>query len=156
MPTHRRIDASFNAMAVKRQIDEAVVVVRKSLDASRNPQQPADVPHTYDDKFRIVELASRAALQVQLNTLTNGFALTPEKVRRLQEQRGNKTVTLRLNCSTECRHKDTRTREEESATRSEKTGVFGTTTVKQVTTITEHFWEYGVAWAVTEIGRAHV
>ena len=147
----RRVDSSFSALQVKREIDAAVVVVRKSLDATRNPQHPAEVPHTYDDKFRVVELASRAALAVQLNTLAAGFGLSAEKVQALQKARGKQTVSLRLTSSTECAHTDTRTREEESATRTEKKGPFGKTTYKSVTTITEHFWNYRVSWEVSAV-----
>lgn len=147
----RHVVSSFDALQVRQEINTAVGVVRKSLDATRNPQHPADVPHTYDDKFRIVELASRAALAVQLNTLAAGFGLTPEKVQALQKARGNKTVSLRLTCSTECTFTETRTREEESATRLEKQGVFGKTTYQSVTTITEHFWDYSVQWELSAV-----
>ena len=147
----RLVVSSFNALQVRQEINTAVGVVRKSLDATRNPQHPADVPHTYDDKFRIVELATRAALAVQLNTLAAGFGLTPEKVQALQKARGNKTVSLRLTCSTECTFTETRTREEQSATRLEKQGVFGKTTYQSVTTITEHFWDYSVQWELAAV-----
>lgn len=146
----RVIDSSFRAAEVRQQIDQAVTVVRKSLDATRNPQHPSEVAHTYDDKFGIVELATRAALAVQLNTLANGFGLTPERVQALQAARGNKTVTLRYDGSTTCAFRETRTREEESATRLEKQSVLGKTTYKSVTTITEHFWKYTVGWSAAE------
>jgi hypothetical protein len=147
---------AFQAWRVREEINQAVAVVRKSLDATRNPQHPADVPHSYDDKFRVVELASRAALAVQLNTLANGFGLTPEKVQQLQETRGNQTVTLRVTSNTTCAFSETRTREEQSATRFEKQGVFGKTTYQNVTTITEHLWTYSVAWEVVAyLGSDH-
>ena len=147
----RRIDGSFRELAVRRQIEEAVVVVRKNLDATRNPQHPADVPHTYDDKFRIVELASSAALTAQLNTLSAGLGLNPGIIAKLQEARGKKTVSLRFSCNTSSTFKETKTREEESATRHEKQGVFGKTTWKSVTTITEHYWNYHVSWKVEAV-----
>jgi hypothetical protein len=140
---------ALRAAEVRAEIHQAVAVVRKSLDATRNPQYPSTVPHTYQDKFLMVELATRAALAVQLNTLANGFGLTPERVQALQAARGNKTVTLRYDGDTTCAFRETRTREEESATRLEKQGVLGKTTYKSVTTITEHFWTYTVGWSVS-------
>jgi hypothetical protein len=156
MPSQRPSDASFQAWRVREEITQAVAVVRKSLDATRNPQHPADVPHSYSDKFRVVELASRAALAVQLNTLAIGFGLTPDRVQQLQETRGNHTVTLRVTAETTCVFSETRTREEQSAMRLEKQGVFGKTTFQNVTTITEHFWTYSVFWEVVAyLGSDH-
>mmetsp|Transcript_37204 Transcript_37204/g.54779 ORF Transcript_37204/g.54779 Transcript_37204/m.54779 type:complete len:923 (+) Transcript_37204:98-2866(+) len=136
-------------LGIKQNVEKAVADVRKALDATRNPRHPEDVPHTYDDKFAIVELVTRAALTTQLNTLANGFALSQDAIAKLQAERGNQTVTLRFNSSTSNTFKETKTREEESATRHEKQGVFGKTTYKSVTTITEHYWDYTVSWAVS-------
>jgi hypothetical protein len=36
--------------------------VRKILDTTKHPARAADVPHTYDDKYGLVEQASKAAI----------------------------------------------------------------------------------------------
>ena len=138
----------FGADGFRVKLDAALLDVRKSLDASRNPQFLGDVPHSYADKFATAELVTRAALATQLETLCAGFGLTADVAQQLLSSRGDKTVTLRYKCSTQCAFLRTTEREEASASRHEKQGPFGTTTFQSVTTIYEHFWEYTVAWSI--------
>ncbi len=58
-------------------------------------------------------------------------------------------MTLRYDGNTTCAFRETRTPEEESATRLEKQSVLGKTTYRSVFTITEHFWKYTVGWSVS-------
>ena len=46
-------DAQFRA-----RVDATLGVLKQILDNERNPELPADVPHTYDDKFGLVEFLS--------------------------------------------------------------------------------------------------
>lgn len=152
MPHHRaRRRPHKPVQDVLEDINAAVQVVRKSLDATRNPRRLHDVPHTYDDKYRVVELATQAALATQLNTLTAGFGLSAEKLATLQATRGKQTVTLRFTCSSTCVLKSRRKREEEAATRTEKKSVFGKTTYTSVTTYTDFFWNYTVNWRLDAV-----
>jgi hypothetical protein len=43
-----------------------IVLVRTILDTTKNPQRPADVPHTYDDKFALVERATLSTISALL------------------------------------------------------------------------------------------
>ena len=133
------------------RIDDAVVVVRKCLDATRNPCRLDEVPHKYDDKFGVVERATQAAIAVQLNTLAAGFGLSGHNLAALQADRNKQAVTLRFACSTSCTFKRRRKREEEAATRTEVKGIFGKTSYTSVTTYTDFFWDYKVDWRVDAV-----
>jgi hypothetical protein len=85
-------------------LNVALEEMRRVLDATRMPQHAADVPHTYADKYAVVERATQAALVAQLSTLSEGFGLTPDKLRALARaaRAANKTVTLRLDQASSC------------------------------------------------------
>ena len=134
--------------SLKKTIDESIAVVRKALDATRLPAHPDSVPHSYEDKFRIVELVARASLATYLNTLAAGLGLSPEKLQQLQKLRGRKTVSLRFHVTAVCSPGETRTRDVKSDTRLEKQGVFGKTTYQAVHTVVERFWNYKVEWGI--------
>jgi hypothetical protein len=139
-------------LQAERKIRNAVDSVRQSLDAVRNPRSPAGVQHTYDDKFAMVELATRTAMAVQLTTLAEAFGLLPTVRQELQASRGNRTVTLRLASAVDCDFVDTRVREETNKVKKtvdkQKSGSFwgggseSETVVSVVETITEHRWDY--------------
>lgn len=135
--------------SLKKTIDESIVVVRKALDATRLPAHPDAVPHSYEDKFRIVELAARASLATYLNTLAAGLGLTSDKLQQLQKLRGRKTVSLRFHVTAVCTPGETRTRDVKSDTRMEKQGLFGKTTYQAVHTVVERFWNYKVEWGIS-------
>jgi hypothetical protein len=151
-------DTAWAMLAVERNITAATASVRQALDAARNPASPTSVPHTYNDKFAMAELATRAALSVQLATLAEGFALSPEARGALNAARGGRTVTLRLTSSASCGLVQSRVVEVESPTRtvvkSENSGGFwgvhlsSEHTVTQVEKVTEHVWDYRVTHVV--------
>jgi hypothetical protein len=60
---------TFTDYAFRAQVDDALETVRKILDTTKHPVRPADVPHTYDDKFDLVEQASKAAIVATANAL---------------------------------------------------------------------------------------
>ena len=45
-----------------RKMDAALARVRTVLDRTRDPRSPADVPHTYGDKFLLAEFLGRATV----------------------------------------------------------------------------------------------
>ena len=55
-----------------RKLDAALAKVRTILDRTRDPRSPADVPHSYDDKFVLAEFLGRASVA--------SLALCPETV----------------------------------------------------------------------------
>ena len=60
---------SFQEYQFRSAVDEALTTVRKILDTTKHPARAADVPHVYDDKYGLVEQASKAALVATANAL---------------------------------------------------------------------------------------
>jgi hypothetical protein len=60
---------SFSEYTFRAQVDDALDTVRKILDTTKHPARPADLPHTYDDKYGLVEQASKAAIVATANAL---------------------------------------------------------------------------------------
>jgi len=60
---------SFSEYTFRAKVDDALDTVRKILDTTKHPARPADVPHTYDDKYGLVEQASKAAIVATANAL---------------------------------------------------------------------------------------
>ena len=60
---------SFQDYQFRSAVDEALTTVRKILDTTKHPARAADVPHVYDDKYGLVEQASKAALVATANAL---------------------------------------------------------------------------------------
>ena len=58
------------------RIDAALARIRTLLDNTRHPTIPADVPHAYDDKYRLVEFVTRASVAGVLSCL-EAAGLTP-------------------------------------------------------------------------------
>ena len=50
-------------------LQNVLVEMRRVLDATRHPKHAADVPHTYTDKFTVVERATQVSICVRLSTL---------------------------------------------------------------------------------------
>lgn len=70
---------SFTDYEFRAKVDAALDTVRKILDTTKHPARPADVPHVYDDKYALVEQATKAAIVASMNALevfgVNGTAL---------------------------------------------------------------------------------
>jgi hypothetical protein len=60
---------SFDEMQFRATVDRALVTVSKILDTTKHPARAADVPHVYDDKYGLVEQASKAALLATANAM---------------------------------------------------------------------------------------
>jgi hypothetical protein len=60
---------SFSEYTFRAKVDDALDTVRKILDTTKHPARPADVPHTYDDKYGLVEQATKAAIVAAGNAL---------------------------------------------------------------------------------------
>lgn len=124
----------------------ALTRVRAILDRTRDPRSPADVPHSYDDKYVLAEFlgrASVASLMLALETL----GLDEAGLATLRGWAATRSVTLRLRAQEECSFVREVTRKVESAQEhvtEVRTFLGGKTTRtdKIVTTITEHIWRY--------------
>ena len=60
---------TFQDYQFRATVDEALSTVRKILDTTKHPARAADVPHVYDDKYGLVEQASKAALVATANAM---------------------------------------------------------------------------------------
>ncbi len=137
---------SYNEIEFRRRVDAALVRVRKVLENTRNPQYAADVPHTYDDKFALVEFMGRTAVAALLQCLET-IGLTPKDLETLRAWASTRAVTLRLTAQEDCKFLREETRKVESATEhvTETRGFLGnksTRTEKVVTTVREYFWSF--------------
>ena len=144
-------DSDVRAKAeIDAALQRALVEMRKVLDATRNPKIPADVEHTYDDKYAVVNQATQAALVAQLNILCDGFGLSAGKLAQLQKlaAENHKTVILRFDQSSSCEYADTVEHEVEGPAIVSK-GLFGKTTHKNITRVIHHVWKYEVEWAIS-------
>jgi hypothetical protein len=59
----------FDEMQFRATVDRALVTVSKILDTTKHPARAADVPHVYDDKYGLVEQATKAALVATANAM---------------------------------------------------------------------------------------
>jgi hypothetical protein len=59
---------SYDEARFRHQVDRAVQAIRLVLDNTKAPQYPEDVPHTYEDKYYMVELLTNTAVASERTT----------------------------------------------------------------------------------------
>jgi hypothetical protein len=80
----------------KAQIAEALKVVKVVLDSTKLPAAIGDTPHTYDNKYTLVERATKSCIASLLNALTS-LGATAEAVDQMVAWNLKKqAVSLRL------------------------------------------------------------
>lgn len=129
-----------------RKMDAALARVRTVLDRTRDPRSPADVPHTYGDKFLLAEFLGRATVASLLLCLEN-LGLSEDGLAKLWGWAATRSVTLRLRSREECAFVREVTRKVEGPEEhvTEVRSFLGgktTRTEKVVTTVTEYIWSY--------------
>jgi hypothetical protein len=77
------------------QIGAALTVTKQVLHTSRDPRYPHDVPHSYDDKYLLVEYLVNTAVASTLTSL-EALGLTPDHLKAVKEWSTTRSVTLRL------------------------------------------------------------
>ena len=71
-------------------------MVRTILDTTKHPQRPADTPHVYEDKYGLVEQATRASVVAAFNAL-DVYGVNGDHLKGMIAWAGaNKSVSLRL------------------------------------------------------------
>ena len=75
--------------------------MRTILANDRKPLLAAGTPHTYDDKFTLVETLTEAAAAAQI-TVLESMGLRPEALRTLRDWARTRTVTLRFEATESC------------------------------------------------------
>ena len=112
------------------------------LDTTRNPVYPTENSHTYDDKYLLAEIATKAGTAAVCTAFEAALPRWNEHIPTMQEWVGQaKTVTLRMEGSVSCDFVKTEDRSVEAATQVVETRNSKEKTTKVVTRITEHFLE---------------
>ena len=142
---------SYDESIFRSRIDDALKRVRTLLEVTRNPRYPADVPHRYGDKYRLVEFLTRVTGASLLSSLGN-LGLTTEGIAQLREWAETRTVTVGLRASERCTYLREESRRVESGDEvvTETRSFLGKSTrsTKVVTTVTEHFWRFEFEYAL--------
>jgi len=141
----------YDETALEARVNAALKVIRRVLDNTRHPQYPADVPHKYDDKYMLAEVATRTAIASILQSL-EVLGLTGEQLHQLQTWAKTRAVTIRLVAQEDCRFLRETSRKVESGTErvTETRGILGksTKTEKVITTIVEYFWGFDFKYQI--------
>jgi hypothetical protein len=85
----------------QKQVDSAVIHVRRILENNKNPLIAGKHQHTYDDKYDVSELVTNASIASHLTFLAN-IGVNEEKMRTLVKWARSKTITLRLRSEEKC------------------------------------------------------
>jgi hypothetical protein len=89
----------FDEARFKQKLDKALQVIETVLENTRQPTLPADVSHSYDDKFLLAEYLTNTALAAQVQCLEY---LGVTDFNTLKEWAKSRTVTLRLKSEERC------------------------------------------------------
>jgi hypothetical protein len=140
---------TYDETRFRQNLDAALHRIRTILDNTRNPCQPADVPHRYDDKYLLVEFLGRTATAAILQCL-GGIGLTPEGLAQLTAWARTHAVTLRFRARETCTFVREETHEVESESRRviEKSSRWGTSenSERVLTTVREYLWHFDFSW----------
>ena len=137
--------------SIERRIARSMIEVKKVLGTERDPKSAAEVDHGYADKFQLAEFVTSTACAGHLLCLES-LGLTAETLARIASIAPERTLTLALRSTETCAFvKETKREENSRAHQTEYTNTAGsstTVTSKVVKTITEYFWDVGVAYEV--------
>jgi len=104
----------------RRTVTKALEEAKKLLGTARSPCLPSDVAHTFDDKYLLCEIGTRAAIlsiKAAMDQATGGiFSANLETM--LQWAREGKTVTMCTDAEEVCAFIQTTTRDVKSNTTS--------------------------------------
>jgi hypothetical protein len=139
-------------MSTNRELESRVEValqrVKAVLDTTRTLVVPSALPHTYDDKYYLAELAIQMTLQCQLNMLAS-LGLDVEKLRCLLDWSHNARVVQIQFVSTEtCSFDRTEAREQEDSTSFVTESTFLGTTHKTLTKTMHNYWQVESEWSL--------
>ncbi|MDB4928492.1 MAG: symbB, partial [Myxococcaceae bacterium] len=139
---------SYEEAEFSRKMEAALSRVRTILDRTRDPSSPAEVPHSYDDKFVLADFLGRASVASLLLALET-VGLDEAGAATLRAWAATRSVTLRLGAHEECTFLREVTRKVEAAQayvteERSSLGEKSTRSERIVTTITEYLWSYEV------------
>lgn len=145
------VDALSNGAVLESQVRERVEMalnsVRSILNNTRHPQYPAEVPHTYHDKYILAEFATKAIAAGVINVIE---VLAPGWWDRNREQlfewSSRRAVTLRFSACERCAFKQSLTKELSDGTKQVTSTGWVSSTVETVTKVQEHHWTFVATW----------
>ena len=131
----------MNSHLFKVKIKSALSKVRQLLHEEKEPKIPDEVDHSYEDKYRLAEMLTSAAVSSGVQSLESlGFSI--ESIAKMGEWAKTGSVTIK--CSTN----DTVTFIEEKKIKMQSSesfvtkGIFSSSEKSAVSTISEFFWQY--------------
>lgn len=133
---------SHQLTVTRHKVEKSLEKVQQILDNTRNPVLAADVAHRYIDKMTLAEFLTKSSVSSVFACLTN-LGVSLDQFQTLKQWSRSQAVTLRLRAEEKCRFVREETREVESkSARVVESSMFGTTTSKVVTTVTDYIWEF--------------
>jgi ubiquitin len=139
---------NYASVAFEQRVQRVLGKVKAVLDTTRNPSLPADVAHTYADKYALSEQAVKSAVAGQLQVLEL-FGLKGEGLDQVLSWATNR-VSLKFSSVERCNFLRTEVREEEPPIRSESHSSFRNMkiTSKTITKITQQVWQFEREWII--------
>jgi len=140
-------------MSFRSKVENAISEAKKVLGNARNPVIPANISHTYEDKYFLAEISTRVAITAIRNSLdhaTNG-SFSKCLPQMLHWYRAKKTVIMRTQAEERCVFTQTTVTDVKSNTSqmsATTSSLFGTSISQSftITKVTEHEWHYQVDW----------
>lgn len=146
--------SEFDEVRFRQRVDASLVRIKQILDTTRSPTYAADVPHRYDDKYMLVELATNVAVEACYNALRK-MGLSDEILKKVCTWGSqHQAVTLRLAIEETCafdrkNEEETEAPEQDVTTHEAKGQVLGKRTRKKVTKVTTYIWKNQVTWRLS-------
>ena len=128
----------------RQKVEKSLEKVQQILDNTKNPILAADVSHRYIDKMTLAEFLTNCSLSSVFTCLTK-LGVSLDHFQTFKQWSNTQTVTLRLRSEEKRRFVRQETRQVESKTaRMVESSLFGKTTSKVITTVTDYIWEFTV------------
>jgi hypothetical protein len=138
----------FDESRFRRQVDATLRKVKGLLDHTRAPTYPADVQRCYDDKYGLVEFLGNTSIAAGHECMAQ-LGLGAAAMRQLVGWAASgRHVTLRFQAAEQCSFVRETTRKVESSTHVVESSLFGKSTSKVVTNVTEYFWAFSSDWSL--------
>lgn len=145
-------DSIFDGLAFQRHMTDALATVKKILTVERNPQLPADVAHTYADKYTLANFVTNSSIAGQLNVLEQ-LGLDAQSFATLKEWSASQMITLRFSVEERCKFKAKCKRDLKGKTKKITEVRTAEEVYKKITgvstTVTEYFWKFLSEWEIS-------
>jgi hypothetical protein len=141
---------TLSAIRFLMRVDSAMAEVRRLLDQQRTPELPAQIDHTYSDKFQLVEFLVRAAIRSFFETFV-ASGLQQLDVPKLLDGASKRSLTLRFSAVEHCEYVRKVTSQVSSQASSSARSIFGLSESYTVRDIEEHVWLFRVSYVLSAV-----